>query len=206
MTPLPETPLIEVLDQALPQTEAGQPRLLVLVGLPGSGKSSLVSHLQTFLPCVAISTDAVRIYAQSQPGYTPHEMEAVYEICYRLILRRLQKGQSVVFDASNSLAARREQLAALAHQANAPVAFCLVQANDAEIYQRLSRRMKGERHPHDLSDADWSVYQWMVDQQEPIARPHLLLDTSVASPAELAQRLYTYWLNHETNTTRCSYL
>ncbi|MCP5094537.1 MAG: ATP-binding protein [Chloroflexi bacterium] len=173
--------------------------LLIMVGLPGTGKSSIVESLQPDLPCCVISTDNVRLQMRNQPTYTAAEMMLVYEVCYSIIELRLNKGQRVVFDASNYLAARREYVAEIATRCSAPVAICYVQAAQEAIRQRLFNRNSGKRRATDLSDADWSVYKWMVEAQEPVVGDHLILDTTSTPPQELANRLYTYWLNCEAN-------
>ena len=51
----------------------------------------------------------------------------------------------------------------------------------------------------DKSDADWAVYTWMVEAQEPLVEEHLIVDTTETPAEELAKNLYEYWLNVETN-------
>jgi predicted kinase len=173
--------------------------LLIMVGLPGTGKSSIVEALQPDLPCSVISTDNVRLQMRNQPTYTAAEMMLVYEVCYSIIELRLRRNQRVVFDASNYLAARREHVAKIAKRCRVPVAICYVQASQAIIRQRLFNRVSGNRRESDLSDADWSVYKWMVEAQEPVVGEHLILDTTSTAPQELADKLYQYWLNCEAN-------
>ena len=173
----------------------------MMVGLPGSGKSSVVENLVKLVPCVMVSTDSVRLRMREQPTYTPAEMMLVYEVCYAIIESRLRHGQRVIFDASNYLAARRQHLYNIAKRCSSPIAVCYVQASQATIRQRLIERMSEKRRKTDLSDADWSVYKWMVEAQEPVTSQHLVLDTTSTSPDELAQRLRRYWAECETSVT-----
>ncbi len=171
--------------------------LLMMVGLPATGKSSIVSSLQKMLPCVLVATDAVRAQIRQSPTYTAAEMMLVYEVCYGLIEQRLQRGQRVVFDGSNYLAARRDYLASLAQRNGAPVAVCTVQAAQDIIRQRLGQRQRRGHSVKDKSDADWAVYQWMVEVQEPVVGDHLILDTTDTPPDVLAGKLRDYWLEIE---------
>ncbi len=171
--------------------------LLMMVGLPGTGKSSVVEKLQKKVSCVVVSTDNIRLLMRNKPTYTAAEMMLVYEVCYSIIEARLKQGQRVVFDASNYLAARREHLKKVAQRAGAPVAVCYVQAGQDIIRERLQQRNSGNRRETDLSDADWSVYKWMVEAQEPVIGDHLIIDTSSTPAAELAAELYHYWVNCE---------
>ena len=173
--------------------------LLVMVGLPGVGKSSVVESLQKLMPLIVISTDGVRTHVRQSPVYTSAEMALVYEVCYSLIEKRLKRGQRVIFDASNNLQARRDFLAKLAARCGAPVTICSVQAAQDIIQQRLYQRINGRRRKTDMSDADWTVYKWMVETQEPVVGAHLILDTTSTPPDVLAKRLYHYWLESEAN-------
>jgi len=193
--------IIDDIDRDLTHPPFARPggSLLLMVGLPGTGKSSVVESLQKSLPCVVISTDGVRGYVRSSPVYTAAEMALVYEVCYSLIEKRLRQGQRVVFDASNSLQSRRDYLTALASRCGAPVTICSVQASQEAIQQRLYQRINGARRKTDMSDADWTVYKWMVETQEPVVGPHLIVDTTATPSDVLAKRLYRYWLDNEAN-------
>lgn len=193
------TEIIEQLDAetaVVPYTRPGG-SLLLLVGLPGSGKSSIVAALQHHFPTVVISTDGVRALLGRNAYYTAAQMGQVYELCYALIERRLQRGQRVVFDATNHLSARRAHLIRLGESLGAVVAITAVQAAQEVVRQRLQQRMSNRRNYNDLSDADWSVYKWMVETQEPITEPHIVLDTTMTPSAVLAEQLARYWLQVE---------
>jgi predicted kinase len=187
--------LVKDIDETLPYVAPSRPggSLLMMVGLPGTGKSSVVRSLQRLVDCVVITTDKTRTLIRNSPVYTAAEMMLVYEVCYELIERRLNRGQRVVFDGSNLLAARRDHLKALAQKCGAPLTICYVQASQAVIQQRLQTRIRRGHNKNDQSDADWAVYKWMVEAQEPLVDEHLIVDTSDASPDELAQKLYEYW-------------
>ena len=189
----------DVLEQAPFARSGGS--LLIMVGLPGTGKSSIVEALLENMPCTVISTDNIRLRMRNAPTYTAAEMMLVYEVCYSIIEFRLQRGQRVIFDASNYLAARREHVAKIAQRCGAPVSICYVQAAQKTIRQRLLKRVSGERRTTDLSDADWSVYKWMVEAQEPVVGLHLILDTTSTKPHILAEKLHNYWLECEENAT-----
>lgn len=188
-----------VIDTLLPAGPSTRPggSLLMMVGLPGAGKTALVAALQSLLPCVVISTDWVRWQLFNPPTFAAEEMALVYQVCYQLVAGRLAQGQRVIFDASNYLAVRRQRLLDIARQQGAAVAICHVQANEAATRQRLAQRADGRRQPEDWSRADWPIYQWMAGRLEPITEPHLTLDTSAASATTLAERLRDYWLQCE---------
>ena len=188
--------LVNAIDEHLPTPSSARPHgsLLIMGGLPGAGKSSVVEQMATWCDFVVVQTDGIRKQIDSSPAYSIGEMASIYDICYALIARRLRLGQRVVFDASNYLQARRQRAIDLAMLEGAAVATCRVQASPTETYERLMAR---ERATGITSDADWAVYQWMVENQEPLTDPHLILDSSGASAKQLARRLYDYWIEHE---------
>lgn len=191
-------------DGALLDTPFARPggSLLVMVGLPGTGKSLIVENLIKLMPAAVISTDFVRRYMRNNPTYTAAEMMFVYQVCHLVIELRLSRGQRVIFDGTNHAAARRQQLFDIARKQDSPLAVCQVQASEAVIRERLLSRKSGQRRDTDMSDAGWSVYQWMVAAQEPIVHDHLILDTT-SNPADLlAKKLAEYWSAIETQADR----
>ena len=180
--------------------------LLIMVGLPGTGKSVLVDKLAEKLPSATVRTDFVRLLMRNHPTYSAAEMMWIYELCQKVIDRRLRRGQRVIFDGTNYLAARRERLVELAERHHSTLAICHVQVSEEVARQRLIGRMSEGRRRGDLSDGDWSVYKWMVEAQEPIDRPHITLDTTTTSPDILAADLRAYWLRCEQNATGNAYL
>ena len=196
--------IVDDIDAQLPASPSVRKggSLLMMVGLPGTGKSSIVRSLMTYFPCIVVSTDNIRAKMRRQPTYTAAEMGLIYEICYAIIEKRLGLGQRVVFDASNYLESRREYVASLANSCGAPVATCYVQASQETIGHRLAQRISGKRQTGDLSDADWAVYKWMVEAQEPIVGEHLILDTTATPAEELAKKLYNYWSKIEADAER----
>lgn len=191
--------IISDIDARLPRApEARQGgSLLMMVGLPGAGKSYLVTALTQLVPCVVITTDQVRLHVRSQPMFTAAEMAYTYEICFGLIAARLARGQRVIFDASNYLAARRRRLADIAYRSRAPLAVCHVRASEEVTRRRLELRVGGDRHDSDWSDAGWSVYRWMIEAREPLAMEHIVVDTTATAVEVLARRVQGYWMARE---------
>ncbi len=188
--------LVNTIDGSLPASPFARPHgsLLIMVGLPGAGKSSIVEQMAAWCDFVVIQTDGIRKQLDNSPAYSMDEMASVYDICYALVARRLRAGQRVIFDASNYLQARRQRAMDLATLEGSAMAMCRVQASQTETYQRLMAR---EQAKGGTSDAGWAVYQWMVENQEPLTVPHLIIDSSVAPIEQSARRLYEFWMEHE---------
>lgn len=67
----------------------------MLIGIPGSGKSTFAKKLQKELKCEIISTDAVRM---SAPGIKEDE---VWPMVYRQAAIALNSNKDAIFDATN---------------------------------------------------------------------------------------------------------
>lgn len=179
--------------------KSGAGSLLALAGLPGSGKSLLARTLGEMTSSVVVSTDYARGFLGHEPEYSDSELRFVYEVCYHVARKRLLDGQRVIFDGSNHAGAHRDRLANLAEECGASVAFCFVRASDEVVAGRLGLRDSSER-PEDMqSNARWEIYQLMAGLHEPMERPHLELDSTLATPEDLATAARKYWLDGDNS-------
>jgi hypothetical protein len=153
------------------------PALIVVSGLPGSGKSYFSRRLAERLPLPIIESDAMRQILSAKPDYSQAESGRLFRACHALIDELLSKGISVIFDATNLIERNREQLYRIADSAGAKLIMVRLDAPTEVIQQRLERRRNGD-DPNDKSDADWQVYRKMTATAEKIRRNHFAVDTS----------------------------
>lgn len=153
------------------------PVLVMLSGLPGTGKSYLARKLCEQEPFVVIESDFVRKTLFNPPTYSARESALVHKVCHTLIDRLLKRGLRVIFDATNLVEFQREYVYRLADRNGAKLVIVQTVAPEEVVRERLDKRTKA-RDVHDISDADWSVYARMKRRQQPIGRPHLVVDTS----------------------------
>jgi predicted kinase len=162
-----------------PRTTGVGAVLLVMVGLPGAGKSFLARQIADEIGAELIQTDAVRREMFRHPRYAPREMAAVYQTCHRRIAAALARKHRVVFDATNLHERGRALLYRLADQHHASLFVVVAYAPEPVIYARLRSR-EASRDPGDLSDADVTVYRRMRDRAEPVRGPHIVANTTVS--------------------------
>lgn len=156
----------------LPARSAGPAALVVLAGLPGTGKSHLAAAVADQRAVVIVRTDTVRKALVPQPTYSPAESGRVYRTCHAVLRVLLANGYPTLFDATNLTAPGRRTLRCIARAAGAPYFLVWVEAAPAVIRDRLMRRGQGE--PAYDSDADWSVYQAMQATVERPQQPDLV--------------------------------
>jgi len=153
------------------------PLLIIVSGLPGSGKSYFSRRLAERLPLPIIESDAMRQILSPKPNYSQSESERLFRACHTLIGDLLRKGISVIFDATNLIEHHREQLYRIADSAEAKLIIVRLEAPPELVRQRMARRQTGI-DPDDKSAADWQVYQRMTATAEKIRRNHFAVDTS----------------------------
>ena len=154
-----------------------RPVLLVLSGLPGSGKSYLRRELQKRHPLAALESDALRRVLFQPARHTQREHRRLFPAMQLVAGRLLGRGISVVYDATNLREAHREPLYRLAADHGAHLLVIAVSAPDEVIRKRLAER-EARADPLDASDATVAVFEKMRPEAEPVARAHVAVDTS----------------------------
>jgi predicted kinase len=165
----------------IPSPAPGQPALVMLVGLPGAGKSTLARKLAHRLPAVIVESDRVRRRLFTPPTYTAEESQRVHRVCHILIGGYLRHYYHVVYDATNLYEHHRGLVYSLASRSGARLIVVEVTASDEVIRERLAPRSREDpaiRAQEDRSEADWEVYLRMRRRSEPIQHEHITLDTS----------------------------
>jgi predicted kinase len=154
------------------------PVLIMLSGLPGTGKSCLAQSLVEILPFVIIESDQVRKLLFSKPRYTPEESYWVHRTCHALMAKLLRKGVRVIYDATNLHERHRELVYRLADKEGVKLLVVKAVAPEGVASERLRGRHEESEDDRDVSDADWRVYERMARRAEPIGRNHVVVDTS----------------------------
>ncbi|MBI2856264.1 MAG: ATP-binding protein [Chloroflexi bacterium] len=154
-----------------------RPVLVVVSGLPGTGKSYFSRRMAQRVPVAIVETDRMRKVLFPSPTHSATESARLFRACHSLIEELLSQGVPVLLDATNLVESHRELLYNIAHKTNARLILVRVEAPAEVVSQRLARRGNGTASG-DSSDADWSVYRRMKSSVEPIRRNHFAVDTS----------------------------
>ena len=153
------------------------PRLLMLAGLPGSGKSTFAREIVSRQPFLVLESDRLRKTLVPRPQYTADEHSRVFRACHRLIDEFLGQGYPVILDATNLGQRNRRPVMAIARKHNAPLAIAVVTAPPELVRRRLAEREAG-MDPGTWSDAGVAVYSRMEPAWQPVRSRHFEVDTS----------------------------
>ena len=128
--------------------------LIVIAGLPGSGKSTVADDLATALDCAVLGVDQAEA-AMWRAGISPSQPthHAAYLVVEALAAEQLALGHNVIIDAVNGPEQARAQWRQLADRSRAELKFIEVQCSDEVLHQQrlADRRRRIEGFP----EATW---------------------------------------------------
>ncbi len=155
--------------------------LILVGGLPGTGKSTLAAGLHRETGWVLLRSDEVRNeIALGSDCYAPEAVTAVYSEVLRRARDRLAGDESVILDASWIDATERVRAKTVAQEMGAEFVELCCRCADAVAATRIHAR--GERG-NDVSDATAAVRDTLAAQVDPWPSA-VVRDTSQSTPSE----------------------
>ena len=166
-----------------------RPCLVLVGGLPGTGKSTLARGLASQAGFSVIRSDVVRKKLAGLPDsgqmsaafgdgiYSPEWTERTYAECLRQAEGLLFEGKRVLVDASFCEEKRRRTFLQTATDSGVPGVLLVCKANADTVRARLQARRD------DASDADWSIHQRVAESWQ---KPSNLTEQSLREIATSA--------------------
>ncbi len=147
----------------VPATPHGKPALILVMGLPGVGKSHCARLLCGRLGATHVASDELRSRLFIAASYADEENRAVFAAATALVDALLGEGHRVVVDATNLIARNRAGTVEAARRRGIPVTYVRITASDDDARGRLASR-RAARATGDHSEADEPIYERMRAQ------------------------------------------
>ena len=164
--------------------------LIVLSGLPGSGKSTVAEGLSRTISIPLFSIDPIEA-AMWRGGLSKDQTGiAAYDVAIALADEHLRLGHSVIVDAVNPIEAPRAAWRSLAakYRAEMKIIECVC-ADEAVHRQRIEARV---RNIAGMPEVTWDRVQRRRAEYEAWTDARLTLDTSAKSADQLIAEALKY--------------
>ncbi|MFO7823435.1 MAG: ATP-binding protein [Cyclobacterium sp.] len=159
--------------------------LVLVMGLPGSGKSFFAKRLAAVTGMTYLNSDQVRIEMGVRGKYSEEDRQKVYAAMAARSEERLGQGVSVLVDATFQRQKNRIDFQKLASRKGHLWAGIRVWADENLIKKRLS----SER---EMSDADFLVYQKLKADFDPLEGDYLLIQSEDGCIESMIQEALKY--------------
>lgn len=145
--------------------------LIIVMGLPGSGKSYFARRLAKEIGADYVGSDELRKKMGLLGKYKMENRVSVYNEMIKIAKELLSKGVAVVLDGTFYLQFMRDMATSMAQSLSSKFFVIMVEADDALIGKRLSM-------PREDSEADLAVHYLIKGEFDPLLEPHLLIHST----------------------------
>lgn len=148
-------------------SDTNRPMAAVLCGLPGVGKSTVVSKLNQRVGGKILRTDRIRKSMFDEPEYTAEETRMVYNEMFERTGTLLESGDNAILDGTFRRKEMRDRAREKAESHEAAFRLIKVRCNSEVVKNRIENR-------EGLSDADFSVHKRLRKEFEPIEQGEVI--------------------------------
>ena len=169
--------------------------IIIVFGLPGSGKSYFASRLAEKIGAKYVNSDRLRKELFPKSDYSDREKQIVYNHMLEKMMEAVAKKEDLVLDATFHRKETRD------HFINKIIGkgemqFIEVQAAEDIIRERVNRKRED-------SEADFEVYKLIRQQNEPLTEPHLILKSTNHNIDEMVEKATNYLkTNHDERANK----
>lgn len=116
-----------------------KPRLIVMVGIPGSGKSFFAEHFAETFRAPIVSFHRLRHELFNYPTFSKDEDEIIGRVANYMLDEILRTGRTIVYEGRSSLRADRAFIAKKSHEAGYEPLFVWVQTEPETARKRATK-------------------------------------------------------------------
>lgn len=159
--------------------------VIIVCGLPGSGKSFFAEKLAKALHAEYSNSDIIRMQLIKQRNYTFEEKEKVYKELLKTMENAINDNKSIVLDATFYRRSLRNRFITKAKELKTSIHFIEIQATSEISKRRLSKQRKH-------SEADYEVYLIIEKLFQPLENEHLTLHSNDHNIDEMINKAIQY--------------
>ena len=154
--------------------------LIVMAGLPATGKSTLARRLAQELPAIVLDKDAVRaaLFPASEIEYSRPQDDLCVDVMLQVaayILGNYPQKHVILDGRTFSRRYQVDAVRAFARQAGVSCAFLECVCSDDTVRRRLRQDVVEGLHP--AANRNYEMYLVVKARAEPIVGPKLVIDT-----------------------------
>lgn len=120
-------------------TEITKPHLIIMVGIPSSGKSFFAEHFAETFKAPMISYDQLRKEIFSNPTFSNDENEIIKKVSDRILDEILKTKKTIIYEGQANLRIERFELTKKAHSVGYEPLFIWVQTETLAAQKRATK-------------------------------------------------------------------
>ena len=169
-----------------------KPLLIIVLGLPGTGKSTFAKALAKKIKAAHLNTDKIRARLGLRGKYDQETKSMIYQQMLSLARMKLKDNHQVIIDGTFSSNEWRKKILGLADEFSCMISWFVMEADEAIIQERISKKRQ-------YSEADFSVYKKVRNSYDPILYPNLVLHSDRYSVDEMIEKALNYLKRSDIN-------
>jgi predicted kinase len=161
--------------------------LVILGGLPGTGKTSVARELARLVPAVHVRVDTIEQALRRARGRGGPVDETGYLVAHAVAADNLRLGRVVIADSVNPIEESRAGWREVARRADVRFIEVEVVCSDAAEHRR-----RVETRAADIEGLELPTWQAVKTREyEAWVSPHLVIDTAAGSVQDCARQIAT---------------
>lgn len=161
------------------------PTLIIVLGLPGTGKTTFANELSERLGIASYNTDKLRVRLGRTGLYAERDKKWIYNKLAEQVRTELEVGNSVIVDGTFYKESLRDKFKELAREHEVPVKWIEIYAREAVVKERISKTRR-------YSEADFSVHQKVKVDFDHLKEKHIRLHSDREPMEEMIRKAIDY--------------
>ena len=167
--------------------------LIVVFGLPGTGKSFFSQYLKDEINADHLSSDRVRDEMNKKGEYDEKSKNEVYKHLMGKAEVKLKEGTDIIVDGTFHKQERRDLATDVAGRTGHRIFFIQIKASAETVKKRLKKSRED-------SEADFKIYKKLEKEFDPCLSQHLTLWSDCATISQMIIKAKNYIYGYPTDT------